>query len=66
MGKQIGGRKGKDGAGKGKGKDSKCYECYATDHLVKDCQVRKNKVAAGGPERFPKRKEKQPWYRIIK
>ena len=57
--------KGKDGVGKGKGKDRKCYECDATGHLAFECQVRKDRVAAGGPERLPKGKGTQNWYPII-
>ena len=59
LGGKTEGGKGKDGVGKGKGKDRKCFECDATGHLAFECQVRKDRVAAGGPERLPKGKGKQ-------
>ena len=44
--------------GKGKGKGGKgapktCYECGVEGHIAADCSVRKERVAAGGPERLP-------------
>ena len=44
--------------GKGKGKSGKgspkiCYECGVEGHVAADCSVRKERVAAGGPERLP-------------
>ena len=42
--------------GKGKGKDQKskrtCYECGSEDHLADKCQIRIDRVLAGGPERL--------------
>ena len=45
--------KGQKGKGKGKGKVKTCYECGAEGHIASDCSVRKERVAAGGPERLP-------------
>ena len=44
--------------GKGKGKSGKgapktCYECGAEGHIAADCSVRRERVAAGVPERLP-------------
>ena len=44
--------------GEGKGKSGKgspkiCYECGVEGHVAADCSVRKERVAAGGPERLP-------------
>ena len=41
------------GKGKGKGKVKTCYECGVEGHIAADCSVRKERVAAGGPERKP-------------
>ena len=41
------------GKGKGKGKAKTCYECGVEGHIAADCSVRKERVAAGGPERKP-------------
>ena len=42
------------GKGKGKGQKAKrtCYECGSEDHLADKCQIRIDRVAAGGPERL--------------
>ena len=47
--------KNQKGKGKGKGKNAPktCYECGAEGHIASDCSVRKERVAAGGPERLP-------------
>ena len=45
-------QKGK-GKGKAKGAPKVCYECGAEGHIAADCSVRKERVAAGGPERLP-------------
>ena len=45
--------KAQKGKGKGKGKVKTCYECGAEGHIASDCSVRKERVAAGGPERLP-------------
>ena len=45
--------KSKKGKGKGKGKQV-CYECDSEAHIARDYHVRAARVAAGGPERFPR------------
>ena len=42
--------KAKKGKGKGKGKARTCYECDSEFHIARDCPVRAERVAAGGPE----------------
>ena len=46
--------KAKKGKGKGKGKARTCYECDSEFHIARDCPVRAERVAAGGPERLPR------------
>ena len=46
--------KAKKGKGKGKGKARTCYECDSESHIARDCPVRAERVAAGGPERLPR------------
>ena len=46
--------KAKKGKGKGKGKPRKCYECDSDSHIVQDCPIRAERIAAGGPERLPR------------
>ena len=48
-----GGKDAKDDK-KGKGKGRKCFECDSEEHIARDCPVRKDRVAKGGPERMPK------------
>ena len=45
--------KSKKGHGKGKGKRV-CYECDSESHIARECPVRAARVAAGGPEKFPR------------
>ena len=45
--------KSKKGKGKGRGKPV-CYECDSEAHIAQDCPARVARVAAGGPERFPR------------
>ena len=52
-GKDDGGKDAKDDK-KGKGKGRKCFECDSEEHIARDCQVRKDRIAKGGPERLPK------------
>ena len=48
-----GGKDAKDDK-KGKGKGRRCFECDSEEHIARDCPVRKDRVAKGGPERMPK------------
>ena len=63
-----GGGGGKDDGGKdkdekkGKGKGRKCFECDGDDHIARDCSIRKERVAKGGPERLPKGKGRDMGY----
>ena len=41
-----------DGGAKGTGKN-KCYECGEDMHFVRDCPIRKQRIAAGGPAILP-------------
>ena len=47
----------KKGKGKGKG-PRKCYECNSEEHIGKDCPVRAQRIANGGPERLLKDADK--------
>ena len=44
----------KKGKGKGKNKPRTCFECDSEAHIARDCPVRAERVAAGGPERLPR------------
>ena len=44
----------KKGKGKGKDKPRTCFECNSEAHIARDCPVRAERVAAGGPERLPR------------
>ena len=37
-------------------KNRNCYECNETDHIARDCPVRRTRVEQGGLERLPKGK----------